>query len=191
MEDVEFPSPFKSPSVTDLPRRVRACSASPVLSVEKDAVSPPFRSQNFYGPSSRASSEGRDENETLTGAPGDHVRVNPFEKDILAGLQKSFWSPSILDIQDTPPQRTWAIEHISQLFPKDIENSPSTHQNSFPVDAQAEAKAQADIDVYVNYLLTLKFHFSFTWKWTSVVPVNHNCKTKCCNIWFELLLQIF
>lgn len=90
-----------------------------------------------------------DENDPPPGAlPGSETeRVNPFEKDVLAGLQKSFWSPSILEIHETPPQRGWAIEHLSHLFPKEIENSPSSHQNAFPVDDQTEAQAQADIDL--------------------------------------------
>lgn len=167
MEDVDFTSPFKSPSVSHplrpLERRSRLDSGSSVGSTDQN---------NFHSSAaSSAGSEdggggGRDENEcpsfagrsggeqgassssntTSSEQGGGGGRVNPFEKDILAGLQRSFWSPSIMDIKETPPQRSWAIEHLSHLFPKDIENSPSTHQNAFPVDAQTEAKAQADIN---------------------------------------------
>lgn len=163
MEDVDFTSPFKSAPVNLRPqgRRSRVDSGSSVSSTEQNN----FHSSAASSGGSEDGGGGRDENECPSYAGGEGAsssssssnatsneqggscgRVNPFEKDILAGLQRSFWSPSIMEIKETPPQRSWAIEHLSHLFPKDIENSPSTHQNAFPVDAQTEAKAQADIN---------------------------------------------
>jgi len=80
-----------------------------------------------------------------------HERVNPFERLRLANLQNSFWSPSTFEnvsMGDTPPQgqHGWTIDQQAVLFPKPIEESPSSHMNEYPVDSATEAKAQADID---------------------------------------------
>ncbi|ODM96312.1 Protein aurora borealis [Orchesella cincta] len=155
MDSVKVESPFRSPNVTNLPPRSRAGSGS---SSSSEKQSPARQTPtNVYSNShhSSHSGSGGDENDPHSRSSsgnngGDYSRINPFEKDVLAGLHGSFWSPSIMEIHETPPQRSWAIEHLAHLFPKDIENSPSTHQNSLPVDPQTEAKAQADIDSYFS-----------------------------------------
>ncbi|CAL8072542.1 unnamed protein product [Orchesella dallaii] len=156
MEGVKVESPFRSP-LNNFPSRSRAGSGSSSSSGKQSPAHQTPTNGCSHNYQSGHSSSGGDENDPLAGSGisssnngGDSTRINPFEKDVLAGLHRSFWSPSIMEIHETPPQRSWAIEHLAHLFPKDFENSPSTHQNTLPVDAQTEAKAQADIDAYFS-----------------------------------------
>jgi len=90
-----------------------------------------------------------------------YCQVNPFERHILENLDRPFWSPGIFSSTNaaTPPQRAWSIDQIAALFPHPIEESPSSHQNPYPVDAATEAKAQEDINRCVFHLNTERLYF--------------------------------
>lgn len=79
--------------------------------------------------------------------------MNPFEPFCLRNLKSSILSPSVfLTSTPTTPKefQGWTINEMAELFPKSLEDSPSSHTNPYPVDALQEAQAQQDITDFFN-----------------------------------------
>jgi hypothetical protein len=81
--------------------------------------------------------------------PSSSDRVNPFEKEVLDRLSQSVWSPTVFAnvniTAETPERNEWSVDQLAHLYPRNFEDSPTSHTNPYPVDPLMEAKAQADI----------------------------------------------